>query len=453
MRRALRYRVMIMAIATALTTFLIVGSVAGCAQSNSKSSSSSEQPEAVESSDTEESESDSQLPAIEMSEIHSSLGMAATQFGFDLFAEVLNTEGNTENRLLSPSSVAFALMMTYNGAAAETQDAIAATLRLPELDPAAVNAAYRDVLTYLEQPSEEVEVAIANSLWVRQEVELKPEFVESMQTSFDAEIAAMDFEAADTPDTINAWVSEQTNGKIPSIVESIDPDLVLLIINAVYFNGDWRFAFDPDQTSDRPFTLLNGSQIDRPLMSQSHSFDYFETDQLQAIRLPYGSNSRNSEESEMPTPRIGMTVLLPSESLTWEEFLTLLTAENWNTWQTQFSNQDGRIELPRFKIEDQMPLNDPLKALGMAIAFDAEAADFSNLSDLSTMISQVQHRTFIDVTEEGTEAAATTSVGISITSVQEPSTPFEMTVDRPFAFAISDTSTQTLLFLGTVTEP
>ncbi|MGB3495175.1 MAG: serpin family protein [Elainellaceae cyanobacterium] len=451
MRRALRYRVMVMAIATALALSLAFGSVAGCTQSNSPSDSVSEQPETIEESESAPVES--QPSDLNMGEIYTAIGAASTQFGFDLFSAVLNAEGNTENLLISPSSVAFALMMTYNGAAAETQEAITTTLRLPERDQAEVNAAYRDLLSYLEQPSEDVEVAIANSLWVRQDVELNPEFVESMQTDFDAEVAAMDFENPDTPNTINAWVSEQTKGNIPTIVESIDPDLVLFLINAVYFNGDWTFAFDPEQTGDRPFTLLDGTEVDHPLMSQSNSFDYLETDQLQAIRLPYGANSGSSEEPEMPAPAIRMTVLLPRESLAWEEFLALLTAENWNAWQTQFSNQDGLIALPRFKIEDQMPLNQPLKDLGMAIAFDPATADFSNLSDLSTVISQVQHRTFIDVTEEGTEAAATTSVGISITSVQEPSTPFEMTVDRPFAFAISDTSTQTLLFLGTVTEP
>lgn len=453
MRRGLPVRMG--AIATALVVSLMLGSITGCTQTASRPESSSAADSTREAKAPEPSSQDSSTQPTNpnMEAIHTALGTASTEFGFELLAALLAAEGETDNLLVSPSSVAIALMMAYNGAAGETQAAIANALQLPDANQSQLNTAYGDLLIYLEQAGDDVELAIANSLWVRQDVDLNSDFVETMQASFDAEVAALNFADTTTPDTINSWVSQKTKGNIPAIVESINPNMALFLINAIYFNGDWRFAFDPEQTSDRPFIRLDGSSFDHPLMEQTRFFDYLETDRLQAVRLPYGASSNPSETGDSSPRRISMTVVLPTESLSWQEFLTSLTAETWQSWQSQFSRQEGTLVLPRFNIEDQMPLNEPLKALGMAIAFDPSAADFSNLSDVSTVVSQVQHRTVVDVTETGTEAAASTSVGIAITSAPAPSTPFEMVVDRPFLFAISDETTQTLLFLGTVVNP
>lgn len=366
---------------------------------------------------------------------------ANTQFGFELFAATVQDPSDA-NVLISPTSVAIAIAMAYNGAVGETQDAIATTLKFSESNAEEVNGFYSTLLSRLSETGDDVELAIANSLWGREEFELNPAFLQTTESIFGAEAETLDFNEPSAIETINTWVSQNTQGKIPTIVEEISPDDMLLLINAVYFNGRWTQAFDPEQTRDRPFTLLDQTQIQHPLMAQTGSFSYLETDQIQAIQLPYGEDQR-----------LWMVVLLPRPELAWADFLTRFTASQWETWTGQFSRRDGTLQLPRFTFDDQMMLNEPLKAMGMAIAFDPSQADFSGLSDASTVISQVQHRTFIEVNEEGTEAAASTSVGISITSVEVPSEPFEMIVDRPFAFAIYDPETQVLLFLGTVINP
>jgi serine protease inhibitor len=371
------------------------------------------------------------------SSVDPNLVSANTKFGLKLLAQLLQ-EGGDRNLMISPSSVAIALSMTYNGASGETLQAIAQTLELQGMSLDAANQANLALSDSLEKADPQVKLAIANSLWGKQGFAFKPDFLQRNRQFYQAEVANLDFSSPAAATRINDWVKANTEGKIPGIVQEIDPNQVLFLVNAVYFKGNWTKPFDPKLTIDRPFTLLDGGSKSVPMMAQQGRYLYAETDEFQAIGLPYGSG------------RLSMYVFLPKSSLT--DFTTSLTSENWSNWTEQFSKRRGAIQLPRFKFEYGVNLTEPLKAIGMADAFDPTKADFSGISAEKTVISQVQHKTFIEVNEEGTEAAASTSVGIATLSAPtEP--PFQMVVDRPFFAAIRDNETGTVLFMGRVVEP
>jgi serine protease inhibitor len=369
------------------------------------------------------------------------LTTANTRFGLKLFSQLQADAAETalENSVISPASVAMAMAMAYNGASGETQTAMANALELQDLTLDELNHAHLALLTALETADPEVQLTIANSLWSRQNVDFLPDFLQRNQTFYQAETATLDFNSPEALTRINGWVSDNTAGKIPSIVDQLEPELVLLLINAVYFQGNWTTPFAPDATTDRPFFLQDGSEIQHPTMVQQGRYRYAETDQFQAVSLPYGDG------------QFSLYIFLPKPDSSLAAFQSTLTPENWDKWLTQFNWQLGAIELPRFTLASDYTLNDALQALGMEVAFSS-AADFSNLSNTPTAISEVKHKAVIEVNETGTEAAASTSVGIAVTSAPvEP--PFQLQVNRPFFFAIRDNQTGTDLFLGTVVDP
>lgn len=363
---------------------------------------------------------------------------ANNRFGLNLFSYLQQTDP-TQNLLISPSSVAIALTMTYNGASGNTQRAMAETLHLQGMRLEDVNRANAALAASLENADPAVTLAIANSLWARHGVVFQPDFLQRNQTFYNAEITTLDFGSPEARSRMNNWVSQRTAGKIPDIVDRIDPDAVLFLINAIYFKGSWTKPFDAGQTCDRPFHLLDGTQTLSPMMQQQGQYRYCETETFQAIRLPYG------------TQRMSMDIVLPKPHSSLAEFYATLTPDHWNRWTEAFSNRPGSLQLPKFTIQSSQTLNDALVALGMGIALSGNA-DFSNLSDEPTAISDVRHKTFIEVNEEGTEAAAATAVTMIRTSMPiHP--PFQMTIDRPFFFAIQDNQTKMLLFVGSVVEP
>lgn len=421
-----------------LATLFIVLGLAGCSQPQVSDPSPS--PPSIEPAP-----SITQTNEESVTSLNPRLQSATTQFSFDLLSAVLDSADEGENVLVSPTSVAIALAMAQNGAAGETRVAIADTLRIHEADLDTINAFYASLFSQaeaLQDDDGDVQLAIANSLWAREDVTFKPSFLNPVEDAFNAEINTLDFARPDARNTINQWVNDQTRGRIPQIINAINPEDVMFLINAVYFKGNWTMEFDPEQTSDRPFMLLDGSEIQHPRMTQTDRFRYLETDAFQAIQLPYGDERRFS-----------MVVWLPAPDVPWTDFLATLTDDQWQSQQSQFMSRQGTIQLPRFTMEDSMVLNDLLRSMGMAIAFDPDRANFSNLSDTPTVITQVNHRTFMEVNEEGTEAAASTSVGFSVTSIEAPVEPFEMIVDRPFALGIYDAETHVFLFLGTIVDP
>lgn len=271
---------------------------------------------------------------------------------------------------------------------------------------------------------------------------MKPPFIERNKQFYGAEIASLNFADPAAADTINKWVSKNTEGKIEKIIEATGSDDVLFLINAIYFKGQWQFEFDKKKTKPDVFKLGGGERKEVPMMSQSGSYLYYQGKNFQSVALPYGKGG------------VSMYVFLPDEQTSLEQFEKDLTSENWEMWMKSFRFGPGEVMLPRFKVEWGSKLNDALIALGMAEAFNPHGANFSQIAELqggNLFISEVMHKSICEVNEEGTVAAAATSVRIGVTSAPPP--PFSMKVDRPFFFAIRDNQTGVLLFMGSVTNP
>jgi len=240
-------------------------------------------------------------------------------------------------------------------------------------------------------------------------------------------------------------VSENTRGKIKSIINKIDPMDIMFLVNAVYFKGVWASQFRKDMTADAAFYLPGGGTVQVPMMQQTHSFQYFATNEFQAIRLPYGGNSYS------------MLVFLPVADHGLDQLVADITPETWPEWRKRLSYREVHLTMPRFKLEYSRLFNKPLIALGMESAFDSRTADFSGLWDASktadpgVYVSFVIQKTFLEVNEEGTEAAAATAIGIKADSVPPP--PEEMRVDRPFLCAIVDDRSGLILFMGAIDDP
>jgi serpin B len=334
--------------------------------------------------------------------------------------------------------------MTLNGASGETEQVMTNTLQLQGLNSDSINVDYAGLRHTLLTSDPKVTLAIANSLWARQDVEFKQDFLQRNAQFFEAEISTLDFSDPSTSRTINQWVDTNTNGKIEKIVGDIDPAIVLFLINAIYFKGTWQREFKPFRTRDDTFYLSNGDEKQVPMMRQDHWYPYYQGEKFQAISLAYGDG------------QMSMYIFLPDPESDLNIFLEDLNVENWENWISQLQTQDVSLTMPKFKLEYRKTLNDTLKVLGMDIAFNPALADFSRMAPLEILgenlyIGEVLHKTFVEVNEEGTEAAAVTNVEIGVTSVPPPPIPF--TIDRPFFFAIRDNETKTVLFMGVLMEP
>ncbi len=373
-------------------------------------------------------------------ELDGRLVEANNGFGFNLLRQLQEKEPD-QNIFISPASVSAALAMTYNGAGGKTSRDMAEALLLREMSLEEVNKAFADLKTILQNPDPKVELAVANSLWARAGTDFNEDFLQRNRDYFGAETTALNFNLPGAADQINSWVKEQTRGKIAKIVEPpIDPLTVLFLINAIYFKGDWSEPFDARKTREIPFTLTDGTVKQHPVMFKEGDYQTLKTDHFQAVSLPYGK-----------TGRLSMYIFLPNEGSSLAEFYSELNRENWDSWLNAFMERNAEIGLPRFKFEYETSLNDALKALGMAEAFDPAAADFSGMRPAADLyISDVKHKTFIEVNEEGTEAAAVTSVEMRLTAMPET---FTLVADRPFFFAIADNQTKTVLFMGSVSDP
>ncbi|HIK04339.1 MAG TPA: serpin family protein [Trichormus sp. M33_DOE_039] len=365
---------------------------------------------------------------------------ANNKFGFKLFQEIWKQDSSSKNIFVSPSSIAIALSMTYNGASGSTQQAMAKTLELQGINLPELNSAYASLHRLLASPAQNVQLQIANSLWANQNASLRPEFIQQAKDFYQAKVTTLDFQDAATTNTINKWVKDNTKGKIDSIVDKIEPNQMLFLLNAIYFKGQWSEKFDQSQTKPQPFYISSTQQKQHPMMSQTGEYKYYETEQFQAVSLPYGQDGK-----------VSLYVFLPKQNSDLKAFSQNLNAENWDKWMSQFSQREGSIKLPRFQTDYDITLNDALTALGMGEAFTKQA-NFSGMGK-NLAISQVRHKTFVEVNEEGTEASAATSVGIVATSIRQPQAPFNMIVDRPFFCVIRDNQTGSILFMGAIADP
>jgi len=361
---------------------------------------------------------------------------SGNDFGFRLFPRIAGAQVN-QNVFISPLSASMALGMIYNGAAGETQAAMARGMVLSGLTVPEVNAAYQRVMSLLISLDPDVRMDVANSIWYRQNFTFEPAFLDAGRNFYDARISGMDFNSTATINTINQWVSDQTGGRVTDIVDRIDPLTVMFLINAIYFKGDWTNKFDGTRTIDGAFTKPDGSSVTVRMMRQEQPFDYYENETIQAIDLPYGSGEYS------------MAVILPKSGRDINAIIESLDRSLWDTWTENFSESIISLWLPRFRLEYERTMNDDLKALGMAVAFNPDLADFTNMySPGGLYISNVKQKAFLEVTEEGTEAAAATNVEAGVKSA-----PNVMRVDRSFIFAIRERRAGTVLFIGKIVDP
>lgn len=369
-----------------------------------------------------------------------SLLNSSNRFGFKLFREIAASGAAGENIFISPLSASYALAMCYNAAAGETREEIASTLELAGLTPEDINESYLSLTSLLLNLDPAVEVNIANSLWYREGLAVKQEYIDLERTYFDAVVRGLDFNKDWAADTINAWVKAETRGKIDKIVKKpIMPDAVAYLINAIYFKGDWTLSFDTATTAPGPFYLADGSTVMVELMSCDTTQSYFKNDLFQAVDLPYGDG------------QFAMTILLPREGKTTGDILAEMSDANWAQWMGGFQEQPVPLYLPKFRLSYEVTLNQMLQAMGMLAAFAPGRADFANMVPSEGLyISTVKQKSFVQVDEQGTEAAAVTAVEF-ITVVADPE--LTMRVDHPFIFAVRERVSGTVLFIGLIAEP
>jgi serpin B len=359
---------------------------------------------------------------------------ANNDLGFRLLSQLVDPESG-KNVFLSSFSVAIALAMAYNGAEGQTKRAMAKVLGLTGLELQRVNATNVALMSMQAGLDPQVQLAIANSIWARDGIEPSPDFGRRIQEYYAGKVINLDFDDPGAADVINKWVADKTNEKIVELVtQGTVSQAILILINAVYFKGLWTTQFDEEKTEKRAFTLLDGSRNRHPMMSQSGCYDYYENELFQAVGLPYGER------------RVSMVVFLPKPAVSMDGFLQALSVENWQQWTSGFYEMEGDVVLPRFKVEYGANLLPNLIALGGG---ELAGPDFLGMGAGPLLISKVIHKTFVEVNEEGTEAAAATAV------VMERGIPdrFSMIVDRPFFCALCDRETGVLLFMGFVLDP
>jgi serine protease inhibitor len=369
--------------------------------------------------------------------------IAATNgMGLDLLQRLSAAADPGTNVFISPVSVALALGMAANGAAGDTFEAVLAAMHLQGWDEAAMNEALAGLAQALSGGDLGVDLDVANSLWLREGLPFRQSYLDTVQAYYDARVDSLDFNSEGAPRTINAWVARQTQRRITEIISApIDPLAILFLINAIYFKGDWEHPFDRALTQELPFTRTDGSVVQAQLMSNQRSFAYAESDDYQAVRLPYTGD------------RLSMVVALPAEGIDVDGWVAALDGEAWSALARSLAPREGTVMLPRFEMSFEAVLNKPLAGMGMGLAMNPGEADFSRLHaiDQPTWIDQVRHKTFVKVNEEGTEAAAVTSIGIAMASL--PQEPFSFVADRPFVYAIQDDTSGAVLFIGVLHDP
>ncbi|MDP4277441.1 MAG: serpin family protein [Bacteroidota bacterium] len=350
-------------------------------------------------------------------------------FSLDLLKKTI-TETNKTNVFISPLSVSMCLGMVWNGAAGTTRTEMEKALQMEGMTVDEINQYYQILIDSLPQADSKTKLSLANSIWYKKNFSVKQSFLDVNKNYFKAEIQPLDFASPSAVTTINNWCDSKTNHLISSIIDEIPENAVMYLINALYFKGIWTIQFDPKETRLANFTTEAGTAVPVNMMNKAMKVLYRYDPYAQYVDLPYGNGT------------FSMTLILPNQGKTTSQVLDYLTPSQLNTVLAHLDSAFVEIGLPRFKEECKFELNDELIAMGMPQAF-TDQADFSNISDWEILISKVLHKTYIEVTEEGTKAAAVTSTEIVATSI-----PPQVTVNKPFLFLIREKGTGVILFAG-----
>lgn len=365
------------------------------------------------------------------------IAQAVNSFSFNLLAAA-QANAPAATIFLSPLSASMALGMTMNGAAGNTFDQMRSVLGFGALSQEEINAGYKGLIELLAGLDRTSDMLVANSIWAAEGVPFVPAFLSAGRDWFDAEVQDVDFSDPAALVLVNDWVKVKTGGKIPKLLDSFDPDIVMTLINAIYFKGSWRAPFDPKHTSPGTFRGTQGNQS-VPMMRRTGGFfvaahhpDY------QAAELVYGNGA------------FAMTLVVPREDKTVPEVAAGLTSATWAGLVAGMVEADrAELVMPKFRLDYTRPLKGDLEALGMTDAFAEQLADFSRLvvPPPQLLITSVLQKTFLDVNEEGTTAAAATAVQVGVTSA-----PVPVIIDRPFLLVLRERLSGTILFIGQISN-
>ena len=364
---------------------------------------------------------------------------ADNAFALRLFKSVDSTVTDGSNVFISPLSVSFALGMTSNGALGTTLTAFQNTLGFNGLTQTQVNSYYNNLITNLPQLDPYTTLNIANSIWYRQGFSVEAQFLQTDSNFFQARAQALDFASPSAPGVINNWVSQKTHGFIPTIIKQIPDSMVMYLVNAMYFKSTWKEKFDASQTHNQDFYLPDNSTVQAPFMNGEVDLNFYSDNNAYIYELPY-SNSKYS-----------MVIVEPAFGTTLTSLLPTVDSAKWQNWMSNLRPTKNTVSMPKIKFSYGATLNQELKNLGLGVAFGAKA-DFLGINanpNYQLHISQVMHKAYVDVDENGTTAAAATSVGIVGATASAPPPP----IDHPYIFAIREMSSGIILFIGKVNNP
>lgn len=375
----------------------------------------------------------------ELSMVEQELVQTTNGFALDIFRAIHQVKED-DNIFISPLSVGFALNMTINGAAGETKEEMKRTLGIESLSDDEANAAVQKLTDILLNMDKKTRLSIANAIWHHNDLTLEANLRKVIEDQYKGKIEGLNFADPATKEIINGWVENETQGKIKDLIEEISPLHRMFLVNAIYFKGDWQYKFDKERTSEGLFTLEGGQKVPVQMMySNEVKLRTYQNKTFRLVELPYGNG------------QFSMVILLPHIGKTTDEVMSLLAAEDLQSWINQADTLVPHLYLPKFTSEFKMDLVKPLIGMGMSKAF-SDAAEFSGFFKeiKSLAIGEVIHQAFIEVNEEGTEAAAATSVGIVLTSIGNTPT---IRIDRPFVYFIREKHTKAILFAGKMLDP
>ncbi|MCF3107434.1 serpin family protein [Niabella sp. CC-SYL272] len=367
--------------------------------------------------------------------ISAPVSASMSAFSFSFFKELQKKQPSGSNIFISPLSLHMAMSMVANGATGETRDEILDALQAKDLSADSLNAACFTLLEELPKADPAVTLGLANVVFYKNSFPVEASFLKTLNDYYKAGAAGLSFQPSDLP-VINKWASDHTNGKITKVLDQLDPDLVLLLMNALYFKGDWRVKFDKSQTRPETFTKADGSTMQVNMMHRTDTIRYAAATDFDAIQKPYGNG------------QFTLTVLLPKTNAVADLF-NQMDAQKWDALQHSFYTTKLEIGIPSFKLKQEFTLNQTLEAMGIKKAFGS-GASFDALSKAAVQINLVKQNTFAALDEEGTEAAAVTTVGINVTSAGPPS---RFICNRPFGIIISEHTSKSILFMGAISQP
>jgi Serine protease inhibitor len=365
---------------------------------------------------------------------------ADNSFAFKMFNEVSKLEGS--NTFFSPFSLNMAMGMIYNGSSGNTRDELVKSLGIENFSESDINKYYKKISQSLMEIDPVTDLVVANSIWYRNSFTVKAPFIEISKKYFDADVLALDFNNSNAAGMINKWCSDKTRNKFGQIVSNPLPNgLMMYLINALYFKSKWEKGkeFEKSKTKSDYFTKSNSEKIKVNMMEQTTSLSYYADEHLQCVELPYGNNA------------FSMIAILPSENKDLNKLIEYLCNDKWGNIVNSMQQERVWLKLPRFRIECNFRLIQPLMNLGIEQIFKG---GFENISDTPFWVSEIRQKTFVEVNEEGTEASALTTVFmIGYAGLSKPKEPIHFFADRPFLFLIREKSTGVILFVGRVDEP